>query len=94
MYYIHDAKHILKYVSPQCYEMLGYTKEELMINWTKLATDNPINLNGFEVTERALKTGERQEEYLLELKKKDKETVKERWSLEALEEWGVGLLNL
>ncbi|WKZ69605.1 MAG: PAS domain S-box protein [Melioribacteraceae bacterium] len=71
MYYIHDTNHVLKYVSPQSYEMLGYTEDELMINWTQLASDNPINKTAFELTEKAIKTGERQDEYLLELIRKD-----------------------
>ena len=71
LYYIHDTNNILSYASPQCQEMLGYSQKELHINWTKLTTDNPINLEGIKITERAIKTGNRQEEYLLELKRKD-----------------------
>ncbi|MBU1945152.1 MAG: acyl-CoA dehydrogenase family protein, partial [Actinobacteria bacterium] len=47
----------------------GYTPEEMMRKWTELTTDNPLNQRGFEITERAIKTGKRQKPYLLELKR-------------------------
>ncbi|KUG26978.1 hypothetical protein ASZ90_003160 [hydrocarbon metagenome] len=75
MFYIHDTNHVLKYVSPQCFEFLGYTPVELMIKWTDLTTDNPINQIGFMNTSRAIQTGEKQEEYLLELMRKDKNRI-------------------
>lgn len=75
MFYIHDTNHVLRYVSPQSVEFFGYTPEELMIKWTDLATDNPINQIGFMKTERAIQTGEKQEEYLLELMRKDKSRI-------------------
>jgi PAS domain S-box-containing protein len=71
LYYVHDTHHVLSYASPQSLQMLGYTPEEMMIEWTRLATDNPINKKGIEITEKALKTGEKQDPYLLELRKKD-----------------------
>ena len=71
LYYIHDTKHRLTYASPQSLKILGYKPEEMMIKWTKLATDNPINKRGVEITEKALATGEKQEPYLLELKHKN-----------------------
>jgi PAS domain S-box-containing protein len=71
LFYIHDTNHILTYVSPTSQAILGYPPEEMKIKWTKLATDNPINLIGVEFTENAIKTGKTQKPYLLELKKKD-----------------------
>ena len=71
LYYIHDTHHVLSYMSPQSLQILGYTPGEMVIEWTRLATDNPINEKGLEITEKALKTGERQEPYLLELYRKD-----------------------
>ena len=47
----------------------------MMVEWTKLVTENPINEMGVEITEKALKTGERQPLYLLELYKKDRSKV-------------------
>jgi PAS domain S-box-containing protein len=62
---------MLTYVSPQCKEVFGYTPEEMMVNWTVLTTDNPINNKGLEFTERAIRTGRKQDPYLLEIKRKD-----------------------
>ena len=71
LFYIHDTNHILTYVSPTSQAFLGYPPEEMKRKWTKLATDNPINLKGIEFTEKAIKTGKIQKPYQLELKKKD-----------------------
>lgn len=71
MYYIHSIDHVLSYVSPQCEVLFGYKEKEMMICWTDLTTDNPINKLGFEATQRAIDTGIRQQPYLLELKHKN-----------------------
>jgi phosphate/phosphite/phosphonate ABC transporter binding protein len=71
LFYLHDTEHVLTYVSPTSEEILGYTPEEMMIKWTELATDNPINQKGIEIIEKIIKTGERQKPYLIELEKKD-----------------------
>jgi PAS domain S-box-containing protein len=71
MFYVHDTEHVLTYASPTSKNLLGYTSEEMMINWTKLTTDNPINQEGVRFTEKAISTGEKQAPYLLELKKKN-----------------------
>jgi two-component system cell cycle sensor histidine kinase/response regulator CckA len=75
LFYIHDPEHKLTYISPQSKEVLGYTPEEMMIEWTTLITENPINTVGVELTEKTLKTGRRQGPYLLELYKKDRSRV-------------------
>jgi len=71
LFYIHDTEHALTYVSQTSEDLLGYTPEEMMIKWTELATDNPINQKGLEITEKGITTGETQDSYLLELEKKD-----------------------
>ena len=71
LFYTHDTNHKLIYISPQSMQILGYSPDEIVIEWTKLTTENPINRTGFEITEKALKTGEKQEPYLLEFNKKD-----------------------
>lgn len=71
VFYIHDTNQILTYVSSTSEAILGYTPEEMKKKWTDLATDNPLNLKGFELTQKAIKTGKKQRPYLLELKKKD-----------------------
>ncbi len=73
--YIHDTHHKLTFVSPQSKEMLGYTPEEMMMEWTNLTTENPINQLGIEITEMTLKTGIKQQPYLLELYKKDRSKI-------------------
>ena len=75
MFYIHDTEHVLTYASPTSENLLGYTSEEMMINWTNLATDNPINQEGVRFTEKAILTGKKQAPYLLELQKKNGELV-------------------
>lgn len=71
IFYIHDNKQNLQYVSPQSKKILGYNPSELKIKWTKLSTDNPINKKGFEITKKAIKTGEKQDPYQLEIRRKD-----------------------
>ncbi|MBC2715042.1 MAG: PAS domain S-box protein [Desulfobacteraceae bacterium] len=71
MFYLHNTDHKLRYVSSNSKDILGYFPEEMMIKRTELTTDNPVNSKGFEITEKAIKTGEKQPLYLLELKKKD-----------------------
>jgi PAS domain S-box-containing protein len=71
IFYVHDREHKFLYVSPKSEEILGYTPEEMMGKWTELITDNPINQKGIELLAKAIKTGERQEPYILELRRKD-----------------------
>ena len=75
LFYIHDTAHRLTYASPGSIQLLGYSPNEMLVKWTELATDNPINQKGVEVTEQAIRTGEKQAPYLLELRKKDKSPV-------------------
>jgi PAS domain S-box-containing protein len=75
LYYTHNTHHVLSYASPQSLQILGYTPDEMKIEWTRLATDNPINEKGIEITEKAMKTGEKQPPYVLELFKKDRTKV-------------------
>jgi len=67
LFYSHTAEHELIYLSPQCREFLQCEPEEALVKWTEFATDNPINKNGFRLTEKAIKTGKRQPPYDLEL---------------------------
>jgi diguanylate cyclase (GGDEF)-like protein/PAS domain S-box-containing protein len=71
LFYVHDTHHKLTYVSPQSLQILGYTPDEMMTEWTNLVTENPINKLGVEITEKALKTGKQQKPYLLELYRKN-----------------------
>lgn len=75
MFYIHNRDNLLTYVSPQCNQITGYTQEEMMIKWTELITNNPINQQGEEITQKAFETGEKQSPYILELVKKDGQKI-------------------
>lgn len=48
-------------------QILGYTQEEALINWTELVSDNPINEIGFKHTVKAIETCKPQPPYELEL---------------------------
>ena len=67
MFYSHTPDHILTYVSPQSKQLLGYEPEEMLIKWCDLTTDDPINQQGFLITQEAIKTGKPQSPYELEL---------------------------
>jgi PAS domain S-box-containing protein len=71
LFYIHGVNHKFTYISPQSLQVLGYSPDELKMEWTKLVTENPINEAGFEFTTRALVTGEKQRPYELEVYRKD-----------------------
>jgi len=71
MFFFHDTNHLLLYVSPQAEVIFGYGHNENRTKWTDFITENPLNLIGIELTEKAIRTGERQEPYLLELRRKD-----------------------
>ncbi len=67
LFYQHDTNHVITYLSPQIKEILGYEVHEAMIKWTELVSDNPINEVGYKNTLKAIKTGEKQDPYELEL---------------------------
>jgi PAS domain S-box-containing protein len=71
IFYIHDIRHTFTYMSPQSLQILGYRPDELMMDWMKLSTGDPVNERGYGFKEAALKTGERQKPYVLELYRKD-----------------------
>lgn len=75
LFYMHDTEHQLTYISPQCIDCFGYTPDEMKVRWTQLITDNPINQTGFELKEKAIRTGKRQKPYILEGRKKDGQVV-------------------
>jgi len=75
MFYQHGIDQKLSFVSPQVQDILGYTPEETMKEWTNFASDNPINKEGYEKTLQAIKTGEPQGTYNLELVHKNGKKV-------------------
>ena len=70
VFYTHDANHKLTFISPQIYDLLGYTDAESLEDWRKFLSNNPINDQGIQNTILALETGIHQPTFLLELKHK------------------------
>lgn len=67
LFYSHTPEHKFTYVSPQADKFFDCTQEEAKIRWTEFATNNPINIEGFEITQKAIDSGEIQKPYELEL---------------------------
>jgi len=67
LFYSHDTEHKLTYLSPQTRDFFDCEPEQALVRWTEFATDNPINEIGFELTEKAIQTGETQPSYELEI---------------------------
>lgn len=67
LFYSHTSEYKLTYVSPQTDKFFDCTQEEAKNKWTEFATDNPINNAGFEITQKAIDSGEIQKPYELEL---------------------------
>jgi PAS domain S-box-containing protein len=68
--YSHDREGNFTYVSPSIVNVLGYTPNEFMGNYTDYMTDNPINSDAKEHTNATLR-GERQDPYEAEFRHKD-----------------------
>jgi PAS domain S-box-containing protein len=68
LFYSHTPDHVLTYVSPQARSYFDCEPEEALRRWTEFVTDNPINREGYEATQRAIETGRRQPRYELELR--------------------------
>lgn len=75
LFYSHDINHKLTYISPQSRHFLQCEPEETMTKWTEFITDNPINKEGIKHTEEAIKTGEKQPSYNLELVGKEGKSI-------------------
>lgn len=67
LFYSHDVENRFTYVSPQVEQILGYKPEEVLVQWTQLLTDNPLNARSLELTRRAIGTGIRQSPYEVEI---------------------------
>lgn len=68
LFFAHTADHVLTYVSSQSRAYLDCEPEEALLRWTEFSTDHPVNQQGFEVTQRAIDSGEPQPPYELQLK--------------------------
>ena len=70
LFYSHTSNHDMTFVSPQVRQYLGYEPEEVMKHWTDFITDHPMNKKAIELTRQAIRTGERQPTYELEMRHK------------------------
>jgi len=68
--YSHNNQGELTYVSPSIEEMLGWTPDELRVNYTSLITDHPANQKAIAHTDAGL-SGVRQPPYLMQMRHKD-----------------------
>ncbi len=75
VYYSHTPDNNITYISPQVKDILGYTQEEALVNWTTLVSDNIANKAGYQFTSMAIETGLQQSPYELELVKKNGEKI-------------------
>ncbi len=75
VYYIHGLDQKLTYVSEGCKEVFGFTPKEMLVEWTTLVTDHPLNEEGYKVTMKAIETGEAQPPYILEARRKDDDAI-------------------
>lgn len=65
--YRHDPEGNFYYMSPAVEAITGYTRDEWMSHYTTYLTDNPLNEKVVHLTEAALRTGEKQPTYMVEL---------------------------
>ncbi|MDH5393081.1 MAG: PAS domain S-box protein [Gammaproteobacteria bacterium] len=70
VFYSHDTNGIFTYLSPSITEVLGYTNEEYLRRYDAFFTDNPINDNAVEITNKVLQ-GQRMPPYEVEIFHKD-----------------------
>jgi PAS domain S-box-containing protein len=67
LFYSHTSENVLTFLSPQTIKFLDCEPYECMEVWMNTVTDNPLNAIGYESTQRAIDTGERQPPFELEL---------------------------
>ena len=71
VFYSHTPDHVLTYLSTQASALLACAPATAQTKWTEFLTDHPVNQQGFELTRRAIDTGQAQPAYELELKAMD-----------------------
>ncbi len=71
LFYSHSPDHTFTYASPQVKELLGYGPDEFGMRWTDIVTDNPVNEKAVQLTEDAIRTGQPQPAYEVEVLTKD-----------------------
>jgi PAS domain S-box-containing protein len=69
-FYSHDPQGVFTYISPSIQKILGFSIAEMMVDYTTILTDNPINLEAQKFTDRSIQ-GKTQPAYLVEVLHKD-----------------------
>lgn len=67
LFYTHTPDRVLTYVSPQARAFFQCEPEEALVDTASFFTDNPLNAKGLEAAEHAIRTGEPQPPYEMEL---------------------------
>jgi PAS domain S-box-containing protein len=67
IFFSHDRRGVITYISPQIEKFLGYKPEEVLGRWTVLLTDNPINKEAEKATQKAIDSGIPQPSYEAEM---------------------------
>lgn len=67
IFFTHDTENRMTYMSPQAEALLGPFSGMKGTKWTALLTDSPLNEVALRLTEEALRTGRKQEKYLMEV---------------------------
>ncbi len=68
LFYSRTPNHRLTYVSPQSYAFFDCEPKDALVYWHEFISDHPANGTSIERIERAIKTGQPQSPYELELK--------------------------
>jgi PAS domain S-box-containing protein len=71
VYFSQGTDYVLTYVSPQVRQIFGYEPEEALGKWQTILSDNPVNLRGMELLQKAVDTSEQQPPHELEFVGKD-----------------------
>ncbi len=67
LFYMHNPENILTYISPQSEHFLQCDPAEAKMRWTEFISDHPVNKQGLASTQKAIRTGQRQPPFELEL---------------------------
>ena len=67
LFYSHTPDHVFTYVSPQSREFFDCEPEAALVDWREFTTDNAVNLEAFQICQRAIDTGKAQPVYRLEI---------------------------
>ncbi len=71
VFYIHDTNHNMIYLSHQTKKIFGYDPQEMLTEWNSLVTNNPQNARELRLTEKAIQTGIKQRNFIIQARKKD-----------------------